>query len=517
MGAVRAGATNTRLIAFALATFGAAHAAAAPLRVGAGQAYATPCDALGAANPDDVIEVDPGTYTDSCAIDVSGVTLRGVGGQPKIDVSGTDHPAQDKGIYVVTAAGVTLENLELTGAHITPDNGSNAAGIRIEAPDLTVRACNIHDNQNGILGGTTGTITIEHSEFFHNGLGDGCNEGGCTHNLYIADVDALYFRFNWSHAIATDTPDKGHLLKSRAKQNYIEYNRLSGEDGFDSYEIDLPNGGLAVIVGNAIEKGEASGNSNMLIWGEEGASNPDMRVFVVNNTFVNDRASGTFISANGAMLTAHNNLFVGGGTPSSGGALSADNLSGVDPKLVDRSHYDYHLMEGSPAIGKAVALMPVDAIALAATSEYVHPLGEAMRESALDVGAFEFGTNTSAGAGSDAGAMNVDGGSATPAVDGGAASGGAGVHAGGSSGSRGDAGEAGAHAPASRDGGVAAEPDGQVEGGSSAPGDSSSSGCGCTLIGARDRATAGPAWLGAVAFASLASYRRRRARARGVE
>ncbi|HEX2675008.1 MAG TPA: right-handed parallel beta-helix repeat-containing protein, partial [Polyangiales bacterium] len=269
------------------------------LEVGAGKTYATPCEAVAAAQPHDEIVVTPGTYTDSCELGVTGLVLRGEGGQPKIDLSGTEHPAQYKGIYVVTAADVTIENLELTGAHISDANGTNAAGIRVEAPNLTVRHCKIHDNQNGILGGTTGALTIEHTELAHNALGDGCNQGGCTHNVYVANIDALYFRFNWTHDLATDTPDKGHLLKSRAKASYIEYNRISGEDGFDSYELDLPNGGLAVIVGNVIEKGPHAGNSILLSWGEEGASNPDSRVFLVANTFVNDFGSGTFLSLGG--------------------------------------------------------------------------------------------------------------------------------------------------------------------------------------------------------------------------
>jgi nitrous oxidase accessory protein NosD len=178
-------------------------ASAALLEVGAGKSYATPCAAIAAAKPNDEIVVSPGTYTDSCAIAVAGLKLRGVGGQPKVDLSGSDHPAQYKGIYVVTADDVTIENLELTGAHISSDNGENAAGIRVEGKGLTVRGCKIHDNQNGILGGTSGTLTIEHTELFHNGLGDGCNSDGCTHNVYVANIDTLNFRFNWSHGIAT--------------------------------------------------------------------------------------------------------------------------------------------------------------------------------------------------------------------------------------------------------------------------------------------------------------------------
>ena len=365
-------------------------ARAATRSVGPSQAYATPCDAVAAAQPGDEIDIAPGTYTDSCSITVASLTLRGVGGRPKIDLSGTDHPAQYKGIYVIDADDVTIENLELTGAHISDTNGANGAGLRVEATGLTVRGCDIHDNQDGILGGTTGTITIERTEFFNNGLGRGCDLGGCTHNVYISNIDTLYFRFNWSHHIATDTPNKGHLLKSRAKANYVLYNRITGEDGFDSYEIDLPNGGLAIVVGNEIEKGAASGNSTLLAWGEEGATNADKRVYVVSNTFVNDFTGGTFMGLSGATLVAHDNLLVGPGKGASTGSLSADNLSAIYPLFVDRRGYDYHLDANSPAIGKAVDPGMADQFSLVATSEYAQPADSVARTSAHDVGAFEY-------------------------------------------------------------------------------------------------------------------------------
>lgn len=390
--------------------------AAETLEVGTGKSYASPCQAVAAAKPNDLIVISAATYTDSCSLAVQGLTLRGVDGQPKIDLSATDHPAQYKGIYVIDAADITIENLELTGAHISVDNGANAAGLRVQAAGLTVRGCNIHDNQNGILGGTTGTLTIEHTEFANNGLGDGCNQGGCTHNLYIANIDTLNFRFNWSHRIATDTSDKGHLLKSRAKNNFILYNRLTGEDGFDSYEIDLPNGGLAVLIGNLIEKGTKAGNGSLFSWGEEGVSNPDKRVFVASNTFVNDFSSGKFINAAGATIVAHNNLFVGPGAASSSGASSADNLTG-DPSFVDRAAYDYHLREGSSAIGKAVDPGMADQLSLKPVSEYAHPLREVARTKADDVGAYEYSTGTvtagspaSGGTSGAAGVAAADGG-----------------------------------------------------------------------------------------------------------
>ncbi|MFT3927507.1 MAG: right-handed parallel beta-helix repeat-containing protein [Myxococcales bacterium] len=398
-------------------------AAAESLRVGPGQTYATPCAAVAAASPNAEILIAPGTYTDSCALSVPGLTLRGVDGRPKIDLSGTDHPAQYKGIYVVTADSVTLENLELSGAHISAQNGENAAAIRLEGQGLTVRRCFIHDNQNGILGGSAGTLTVEYSEFFRNGMGNGCSGGGCTHNLYIGKIDTLFFRYNWSHGIAQDTSDKGHLLKSRAAKNYIEYNRISGEDAADSYEIDLPNGGLAVLIGNVIQKGPASGNTVLFSWGEEGVEHPDQRVFAVNNTFINARPSGTFIHAQGATLTAKNNLLVGAGAPSSTGNLSSDNLSGIDPHFVDGSAYDYHLRADSPAIGKAVAAGMADAYALIPSAEYLHPNGRTARATAEDVGAFEFATklppdpSQDGAVDADAGSAASDAGAPQPGVD----------------------------------------------------------------------------------------------------
>ena len=156
------------------------------------------------------------------------------------------HPRGEKGIYVIDADGVTIENLELTGAHIAAGSGDNGAGIRTRPPNLTVRDCYIHDNQDGILGApgpADGTVLIENSEFAHNGTGDGCTTATaapttCTSANFQRSPSGTTGPTTWRPQARRAT------CSSRApQQNYILYNRFTGEDGTDSYEIDIPQGG----------------------------------------------------------------------------------------------------------------------------------------------------------------------------------------------------------------------------------------------------------------------------------
>jgi hypothetical protein len=303
--------------------------------------------------------------------------------------------------------------------------------------------------------------------------------------VYVAtgaggDYAKLVFQFNWDHALATDTADKGHLLKSRALESDVLYNRITGESGHDSYEVDLPNGGIGIIVGNVIEKGTDPDNSILLDYGEEGYEDGGTNeLYVVGNTFVNDFTSGTFIevASGGTLAAAHDNILAGPGTPATTGSLSADNLTGTEASFlfVDAGAYDYHLQAASPAIGQAVAPGSAGAISLTPVYEYVQPLGSVARLADDDVGAFEYGTSVSAN--DDGGLAALDGSPGAPGPDDGGAS---------------------------SDGGSEGTGDGGVGGNAS----SSSSGCGCAEAG-REAGSVG-AWLGAVLLG--AGLRRRRSR-----
>src|SRR5262249_38696943 len=142
---------------------------------------------------------------------------------------------------------------------------------------------------------------------------------------------------------------------SRAAETQVLYNRLTGEDGSESYEIDVPNGGKTYVIGNLIEQGPASDNSSILGYLEEGpnAANPSDALFVVNNTFVNERGSGTFVNVGDSAATPaviRNNVFVGGGTITNQASAVLENNYGGADCLVDAPSFDYGLLDGSPCV-----------------------------------------------------------------------------------------------------------------------------------------------------------------------
>jgi MYXO-CTERM domain-containing protein len=376
------------LLGPALALLFSHSARADVLSVGPSGSFAAPCAAFAAAADGDSIEIDPaGQYLgDVCGISKNQLKISGKGGLAKIDAGGMN--AQGKAIWVVQGDDTTIEGIEFTGAKVPDLNG---AGIRQEGKNLTVRHCYFHDNEDGILAGdgADSEILIEHSEFDHNGAGD-----GYSHNLYINHVKKLTFRYNWSHRSVI-----GHLLKSRAAESYVLYNRITGEaDGTSSYELDFPNGGKTYVIGNLIEQGPKTDNPSILAYIEEGANaaNPSHQLYVVNNTFVNDKGSGTFlnIAADAAPSVVANNVFFGGGTPANqAAAMLSHNYTDKAPCLVDAAAFDYHLMAATPCVDGGADAGDGDGFSLTPAESYVHPAGSAPRTSvgSIDIGAYELG------------------------------------------------------------------------------------------------------------------------------
>jgi hypothetical protein len=358
------------------------------LLVGPGHRFARPCQAIAAAKPGDTIGIDAkgnGTYNgDVCGWSTSKLTIAGYNGLAHVDAAG--HNWAGKAIWVIAGNDTVIRNVELSGATV-PDN--NGAGIRQEGANLTVIGCYFHDNQDGILAGDNAAsdIVVRDTQFGHNGAGD-----GYSHNFYINHVRSFTLEGSWSH-----DANVGHLVKSRALTNYIRYNRITGQTGSDSYEIDLPNGGLSYVVGNVVQQGTATQNPNMLSYGEEGNLNPDSQLFVVNNTFVNNLGHGTAVNV-GSAVTARamivNNISVGSSNlTSQSGADLRGNCIKSNPKFVDAAGYDYRLGGGSPCIDAGTPPGSGQGRSLTPTQEYEHPTATRARTSrgVIDAGAFESG------------------------------------------------------------------------------------------------------------------------------
>jgi hypothetical protein len=362
------------------------------LWVGPGHPYAKPCVAIAAAHDGDTIAIEAtDSYNgDVCAWSKNNLTIIGVNGRPHIDAAGRN--ANGKGIWVIDGNNTTVENIEFSGATVPDLNG---AGIRQEGVGLTVRRCYFHDNQDGILANPNpaSDILIIASEFARNGgPGDPSRGLGAAHNMYIGAVRSFTLRDSYSHD-ASQT----HLVKSRAAVNYILYNRLTNQNSTASYELDLPNGGLSYVIGNVLQKGLNAQNSNTLAYGEEGASNANSRLYVVNNTFVNDRGGGAAIFFGGGVGgLAQNNISVGSATFVSSSSLTLKTnciVTKTAARFANSPAYDYHLLAGSPCIDAGSSpVASAEGYALQPAAQYVYDMGEksrATRGAAIDAGAFE--------------------------------------------------------------------------------------------------------------------------------
>jgi MYXO-CTERM domain-containing protein len=495
----------------ALALVPAFAAQAATRTVGPGKTYAKPCAAIAAAQDGDVIEIDAGgDYAgDVCAVTRNNLTLRGVGGRAHIDAAGKAYGG--KGTWVISGSNTTVENVELSGASVPDMNG---AGIRQEGPGLIVRNCFFHDNEDGILSGGNGEILIEGSEFAHNGAGD-----GFSHNMYIGHEKKFTLRWSYSHHSKI-----GHIVKSRAEENDILYNRLMDEaDGTSSYTIDLPNAGTSYLIGNLIQQGPSTDNSGIVAYGEEGTTNAKSDLYVVNNTFVNDRGSGTFLqlAATASPAVVRNNIFLGGGTViNQAGAAMAGNFATGDPLLVDRAGFDYRLKVGSPCVDKGVDPGVAGVMSLAPLFEYVHPAGHEARAvvGVIDIGAYELGGGTPApdggagGGGAGSGGAGSGGAGSGGAGSGGAGTGGAGAGSGGAGSGGAGSGAAGAVGAGGGGGGATAAGSagsGGGSGGGASGAAHSSGGCSCAIGAVRSGWGIGTPFL-LLALALLGRRARRR-------
>lgn len=336
------------------------------VKVGPQREIKTLREASRIAQAGDTVEVDSGDYLHDVTVWMQAkLKIKAVGGRVRLIADGMS--AEGKAIWVLRGGAISVEGFDFIGAKV---NDRNGAGIRLEKGNLFVRDCRFLDNENGILtgGNPDATLEIISSEFGNNGHGD-----GQSHNLYVGTIARLTVIGSYFHHARV-----GHLLKSRAAENHIFYNRLTDEvGGTASYELELPSGGIGYIVGNLIQQNSTTENPHLISYGAEGYRWPNNALYLINNTLVDNRPlGGIFLRMKPGQQTvvAVNNLLVGKGKLESAGPGDYRNNFNVDwDQFVQAVREDYRLQENASLRNKGVEPPVVPGVNLRPAREYLHP------------------------------------------------------------------------------------------------------------------------------------------------
>jgi hypothetical protein len=293
--------------------------------------------------------------------------------------------AEDMAIWVIRGRDVIVENVELSGARVPSRNG---AGIRAVGRNLTVRACYFHGNEMGLLTNhdPDSTITVEFCEFAANGAED----ERFHHNIYVGRVGLFVLRHSYSRGAI-----RGHMVKSRARRSEILYNRLEDDAaGTSSFELDLSEGGEALVLGNLIVQSATSPNRTMLSYAAENAARLDNRLTVAFNTFYSWGTNVVFVSNRSTSdALVMNNVFGGAvGLTVRGPATVLGNRLAGSADFVDPTAGNYRLDAGVRGIDAAQD-PPGGSVGLRAPAfEPVAPMQSRPRptQGHPDIGAFEW-------------------------------------------------------------------------------------------------------------------------------
>lgn len=263
-------------------------------QVGSTQTYTLPSQVKPLVNDGDTIYIDGGVYlNDATKWTKKNLKFIGLGtGNNRTIIRYNGDIPNGKGIFVFETPGTCdnpyLDNIVFDGAQISDPNGANGAGIRFQANNITVNNCKFMNCQNGILEGngsvTTSNVIIQNSEFQNNGyqLQNDPTYSGYEHNIYIsASADTLLVKNCYFH----DPRGQANSLKTRAQRSYILYNLIDEAAGYGSWELNIAQGGLNIIIGNVIIQGASGANHGIV--GYDAVTNVLEDFYFVNNTVIN--------------------------------------------------------------------------------------------------------------------------------------------------------------------------------------------------------------------------------------
>lgn len=358
------------------------------IHVGPDETTRTIAEASQIAKDGDVVEISPGEWIGEVAVwHQKELTIRGTGNRTAMIAAGKH--AEGKAIWVIRDGNFLIENIEFRGSRVPDGNG---AGIRFEGGKLQVRNCLFLDNQNGILTSNNpkSELVIENSIF----ADAPAQIDPLPHLLYagrIARLSVIGSRFHAGHV--------GHLIKSRASETELRYNLIiDGPKGHASYEIDLPNGGMAFLLGNVIAQSESTANPVMVSFGAEGNAWEKSQLIIAHNTMISEGwKPAWFIRAwrhrlpPSARIYTVNNLFLGVGLFDYGlSGISKGNWPVFSSTLARRAILDFRLESDSWLRGMAEEA-DIKGVRLVPDAEFSLPIGtrKIERSDKLSPGAFQ--------------------------------------------------------------------------------------------------------------------------------
>jgi len=361
------------LVAVCGATLASGVSAAERLVVGPAGVPLTLQQALDIARDGDVIDILPGEYRGQhVVLDQRRLLLRGVGTRPVFNAE--RNVAAPRAIWTVKGGEVVIENIEFRGARAQDAGG---AGVRQEGGALLLRDCVFYDNEHGVLAlnDDKATLTIENTQF---GLAPQI-VGGLPHLLNVGRIGKLSVTGSkFQQAF------EGHMIRSRARESFIGYNFLhDGTSGGGSYEIDLPTGGVATVIGNVIAQSPLSQNRVMVAFGAESQAWEANALYLAHNTLINNRVSPAWFLRvwrdklpAGTEVVAINNLLVGSGVFWLG---ASGQFQGNRPAtlgmLMDSATYAFQLPPDSIWRGSGVDPRQVSGQNLSPKAEFNWPMG----------------------------------------------------------------------------------------------------------------------------------------------
>lgn len=320
----------------------------------------------------DTVLIMPGDYRGDVAVwEQHRLTIRGANPRPVLHADGRS--AEGKAIWVFRNGDFRVENVEFRGAAVADENG---AGIRFEKGRLEVVGCHFIGNQHGILTANfaDAELTVRDSLFSSAPRWDGAP----PHLIYVGRIARFHLegsRFHQGY--------RGHLVKSRARHSEIRYNLIfDGPGGQASYELEFPNAGEAIVVGNVIGQSATSHNPVIVAYGAEGSAWPVNRLFMAHNTLVNEgwrpawfaRAWTDTLPADTRIVT-RNNLSVGLGAFTLG--LRGDHAGNIPLPAwwINPDTLDFSLGAGSLLRGSVAAPEGELASELTPSAEFRLPAG----------------------------------------------------------------------------------------------------------------------------------------------